>query len=98
MGRKPKIGDPRSGGFSGAGRDHWTFCLTDLLAGGGTQGGQTYGTSDKHGGYPDDRRVTPSDIARTVYHTMGIHDLTAIDSQDRPYNLQEDGRPRLELL
>ena len=98
MGRKPKIGDPRSGGFSGAGRDHWTFCLTDLLVGGGIQGGQTYGTSDKHGGYPDDRRVTPSDIARTVYHTMGIHDLTAIDSQDRPYNLQEDGRPLLELL
>src|SRR5262249_41124402 len=24
MGRKPKIGDPRSGGVSGAGRDHWT--------------------------------------------------------------------------
>ncbi len=98
MGRKPKIGDPRSGGFSGAGRDHWTYCLTDLLAGGGIQGGQTYGTSDKHGGYPADRRVTPSDIARTVYHTMGIHDLSATDSQDRPYNLQEDGRPLLELL
>jgi len=29
---------------------------------------------------------------------MGIHDLTATDSQDRPYNLQEDGRPLLELL
>ena len=98
MGRKPKIGDPRSGGVSGAGRDHWTYCLTDLLAGGGIQGGQTYGASDKHGGYPADRRVTPSDIARTVYHTMGIHDLSATDSQDRPYNLQEDGRPLLELL
>ncbi|MCH8129605.1 MAG: gamma-glutamyltransferase, partial [Acidobacteria bacterium] len=35
MGRKPKIGDPRSGGTSGAGRDHWTHCLTDILAGGG---------------------------------------------------------------
>ena len=98
MGRKPKIGDPRSGGVSGAGRDHWTYCLTDLLAGGGIQGGQTYGASDKHGGSPADRRVTPSDIARTVYHTMGIHDLSATDSQDRPYNLQEDGRPLLELL
>ncbi|MBT4844145.1 MAG: DUF1501 domain-containing protein, partial [Planctomycetaceae bacterium] len=26
MGRKPKIGDPRSGGVTGAGRDHWTHC------------------------------------------------------------------------
>ena len=34
MGRRPQIGDPRSGGFAGAGRDHWTYCLTDLLAGG----------------------------------------------------------------
>jgi uncharacterized protein (DUF1501 family) len=36
MGRKPKIGDPRSGGSTGAGRDHWTHCLTDVLAGGGS--------------------------------------------------------------
>ena len=43
MGRKPKIGDPRSGGVSGAGRDHWTHCLTDVLAGGGIRGGQKYG-------------------------------------------------------
>ena len=49
-------------------------------------------------GLAADRRGTPSDIARTVYHTMGIHDLSATDSQDRPYNLQEDGRPLLELL
>ncbi|MFN0197834.1 MAG: DUF1501 domain-containing protein [Planctomycetaceae bacterium] len=98
MGRRPKIGDPRSGGLSGAGRDHWTFCLTDLLAGGGIQGGQTYGTSDKYGEYPADRRVTPADVAKTVYHTMGIDDLSATDNQNRPYNLQEEGRPLLELL
>ena len=98
MGRRPKIGDPRSGGFAGAGRDHWTYCLTDLLAGGGIQGGQTFGTSDKHAAYPDNDRVTPSDIAKTVYHTMGIHDLSATDNQNRPYNLQEEGRALLELL
>ncbi|MFM7922716.1 MAG: DUF1501 domain-containing protein, partial [Planctomycetaceae bacterium] len=38
--------DPRSGGPSGAGRDHWTHCLTDVMAGGGLRGGQTYGSSD----------------------------------------------------
>ena len=98
MGRRPQIGDPRSGGFAGAGRDHWTYCLTDLLAGGGIQGGQTYGTSDKHGGYPDEDRVTPSDIAKTLYHAMGIHDLSATDRQNRPYQLQEEGRVLHELL
>ena len=98
MGRKPTIGDPRSGGFAGAGRDHWTYCLTDLLAGGGIQGGQTYGKSDQHAAYPFDNRVTPSDIAKTVYHTMGIHDLTAVDSQNRSYQLQEEGRVLHELL
>ncbi len=98
MGRRPRIGDPRTGGAGGAGRDHWTYCLTDLLAGGGIRGGQTYGASDRYGEYPADRRVTPADIARTVYHTMGIHDLTAIDSQNRPWNVQEEGRPLLELM
>src|SRR5690606_17160124 len=35
MGRAPKIGDRRSGGVSGAGRDHWTHCMSVLMAGGG---------------------------------------------------------------
>jgi len=87
MGRKPKIGDPRSGGSGGNGRDHWTYCLTDLLAGGGIRGGQTYGSTDRLGGYPADLPVTPADITRTVYHAMGINDLTATDKQGRLYNL-----------
>ena len=98
MGRRPKIGDPRSGGISGAGRDHWTYCLTDLMAGGGIRGGQTYGTSDKFGEYPADRRVTPADIAHTIYQAMGIQDLTATDNQNRPYNLLDQGRPLIELF
>ena len=91
MGRKPKIGDPRSGGASGAGRDHWTHCLTDLLAGGGIRGGQTYGSSDRFAEYPAQRLVTPADITKTVYHAMGIDNLEAFDSQNRPYNLLAEG-------
>lgn len=98
MGRKPKIGDPRSGGPSGAGRDHWTHCLTDVLAGGGIRGGQTYGASDRFGEYPADKRVTPADVTKTVYHAMGVRDLEASDSQGRPYNLLADGQPILELF
>jgi uncharacterized protein (DUF1501 family) len=98
MGRKPKIGDPRSGGTTGAGRDHWTHCLSVLLAGGGVRGGQTYGTSDKRGEYPADRTVTPADVAKTVYHAMGIADLEARDREGRPYNLLADGEPIRDLF
>ncbi|MFM7516383.1 MAG: DUF1501 domain-containing protein [Pirellula sp.] len=92
MGRKPKIGDPRSGGTSGAGRDHWTHCLSVLLAGGGIRGGLTYGTTDRYAEYPAENPVTPADVAKTVYKAVGINDLQATDTQGRPYHLLEEGR------
>ena len=98
MGRKPKIGDPRSGGASGAGRDHWTHCLTDVLAGGGIRGGQAYGSSDRYGEFPADNPVTPADVIRTVYHTMGIDDLEAVDAEGRPFNLLQHGMTLNDLL
>lgn len=98
MGRKPKIGDPRSGGASGSGRDHWTHCMTNVLAGGGVRGGQVVGSSDRLAEYPANRPLTPADIAKTVYHAMGIHDLEARDLQGRPYHLLSEGKPLLELF
>jgi hypothetical protein len=98
MGRTPKIGDPRSGGVYGAGRDHWTHCQTDVLAGGGIRGGQTYGSSDKIAAYPADRPVTPADVTKTVYHAMGINDLVAYTNERRPYSLLEEGAVIRELF
>ncbi|QDT90020.1 DUF1501 domain-containing protein [Gimesia algae] len=98
MGRKPKIGDPRSGGISGAGRDHWTHCLTDVLAGGGIKGGQTFGASDRYGEYPLNSPVTPADVTHTVYHAMGIDDLIAYDKLERPYHLLDDSKPLTSLF
>ena len=98
MGRKPKIGDPRSGGVKGQGRDHWTHCLSDVLVGGGIRGGQTYGASDRFGGYPADLAITPADVTKTVYHAMGIRDLTASDRSGRVYNLLDAGKPILKLF
>ena len=98
MGRTPKIGDPRSGGTVGAGRDHWTHCQTVLLAGGGIKGGQHYGSSDPRAEYPADKPITPAHVAKTVYHAMGIDDLAATDSQGRPYDLLQDGHPLHELF
>jgi uncharacterized protein (DUF1501 family) len=98
MGRKPRIGDPRSSGVNGAGRDHWTACMSVLLAGGGIRGGQVFGASDARAEYPADNPVAPEHIARTVYHAMGINDLTATDREGRPIHLLEEGRALTELF
>ncbi len=98
MGRTPKIGDVRSGGVSGAGRDHWTHCLTDVLVGGGVRGGQTYGASDRLAEYPADKPVTPAHVAKTIYHAMGIDDLEITDREGRPQNLLTDGEPLIDLF
>jgi uncharacterized protein (DUF1501 family) len=98
MGRKPRVGDPRSGGKGGAGRDHWTRCMSVLLAGGGIRGGRAYGASDKHAEYPADNIVGPEDIARTVFYSLGIDDLTAVDREGRPFHLMDSGRALTELF
>jgi hypothetical protein len=98
MGRTPKIGDPRSGGPSGAGRDHWTHCQSVLMAGGGIRGGQVFGSSDRLGEYPDEHPLTPADIAKTVYAATQTEDLMAYDSEGRPYNLLEQGQPIHQLF
>jgi uncharacterized protein (DUF1501 family) len=98
MGRNPRIGDPRSGGPKGAGRDHWTHCMSVLLAGGGVRGGQVYGSSDKVAAYPADRPVAPEDVARTVYHALGIDDLQVADREGRPFPLVPEGRVIGELF
>ena len=98
MGRRPKIGDPRSGGVGGAGRDHWLSCLSVLLAGGGIRGGQTYGSSDKRAEYPADKPVGPEHIAHTIYHAMGINDLSAVSADGQRFHLMEDGFPLTDLF
>jgi uncharacterized protein (DUF1501 family) len=98
MGRKPKVGDPRSGGPNGAGRDHWTACMSVLMAGGGIRGGQVYGTTDRYAEYPADNPVSAEDVAHTLFHAMGIDDLTARDRDGRQFNLIEQGRVIGELF
>jgi len=98
MGRTPKIGDRRSGGVAGAGRDHWTHCQSIVMAGGGVKGGQFYGTSDKRGEYPADKPVTPADVAKTIYQQMGVHDLEAKDPDGRVFNLLDEGSPIAGIL
>jgi uncharacterized protein (DUF1501 family) len=65
FGRTPRINKD-------AGRDHWGLCQSVLLAGGGIQGGQVYGSSDRIGAYPTADPVDPVDVHATLYHCLGL--------------------------
>jgi hypothetical protein len=58
------------------GRDHWPGVWSVLFAGGKVRGGQVIGASNKDGGEPKDRPVSPAEIAATVYKGLGV-DLNA---------------------
>ncbi len=81
FGRTPKIN--RLGG-----RDHWGFCQSVLMAGGGVRGGQVHGSSDAHAAYAAETPVSPDDLAATVLHVLGIPlDQEMRDPQNRPLPL-----------
>jgi hypothetical protein len=91
MGRTPRIN-------KGAGRDHWSFCYSILMAGGGVRGGQVYGSSDRSAAYPSTNPVSPADIAATIYHCLGIDCATHVtDQQGRPL-VVGTGKPLRALL
>lgn len=81
MGRTPRINKE-------AGRDHWSFCYSVVMAGGGIRGGQVYGSSDRNAAYPSTSPVSPADIAATIYHCLGIDPRSLLmDQQGRPIGL-----------
>lgn len=81
-----------------AGRDHWAPCYTQLLAGGGIRGGQTYGASDRIGAYVKDLPVTPDDYMATILHAFGYAPETAVDDQfNRPHRIST-GTPVTDLF
>ncbi len=78
MGRTPRVN-------GSAGRDHWSFCYSVVLAGGGVRGGQVHGSSDRSASYPSTHPVSPADLAATVYHCLGIDPRAHVtDQQGRP--------------
>jgi hypothetical protein len=82
FGRTPRINN------QGGGRDHWNFCYSLLLAGGGIKGGYVHGASDRIGARPSLNPVTPADLIATIYHCLGIPaDLELRDRLNRPMAL-----------
>jgi hypothetical protein len=90
FGRSPVFSQRGTGG-----REHWSNCMSMLVAGGGLTHGQVVGSTDTKGGEVKEGRVTPSDLGATVFRHLGI-DLDAqwIDLQGRPQAIvTEGGRP-----
>jgi hypothetical protein len=83
-----------------AGRGHWQNVMSMVMAGGGLRHGQVIGSTDRKGYDVATRRVSPSDLAATVYRYLGI-DLDAhwTNPQGRPVPIvTEGGRPIEELF
>ena len=91
FGRTPKINKK-------AGRDHWPGCFSVAFAGAGVKGGYVHGASDKIAAYPTRDKVSPEDVAATIYHALGVSRKTElIDHAGRPFPLNT-GKPLLELF
>lgn len=102
MGRNPILGRSVTGAAANAanpgGRNHWQYCWSMALAGGGVHGGTVVGQSDELAGYPDGEAFYPNDIAATVYHALGIDPRSeVVDMEGRPLVIN-DGTPIVRLF
>jgi uncharacterized protein (DUF1501 family) len=88
---------PRMNGH--AGRDHWSDCFSVMMGGGGIQGGQVIGASEKWGGGVLEQLVTPQDLLATVYQALRVPLETHYeDASGRPVSIVGSGRPIQRLI
>lgn len=93
FGRTPKIN------ANDGGRDHWNYCYTVMLAGGGIKPGFVYGASDKTGAFPADRPTSPGDVIATMYALLGLDpDGEVHDFMDRPHRIAPKGDVLVDLI
>src|SRR5947209_17753917 len=79
FGRSPQRGVSTSGnGNSADGRDHWPYCFTAVVAGGGARRGFVWGKSDKTASAPLENPVHPRELLATIYHCIGINPATLV--------------------
>ena len=93
FGRTPRING------NGGGRDHWNFCYSVMLVGGGFQPGLIHGSSDATGAFPASHPLVPGDIISTIYSALGVNPVTEIyDQFQRPYRVVPGGEVVSDLL
>ena len=96
FGRTPEINPD-------GGRDHWPYCWSLVIGGGGLAVGQVVGASDERGA-SGDRRITMGDLFATIYKAMGIDwHKEYMHPIGRPVKIAnsidgETGRPIPELI
>jgi hypothetical protein len=103
VGRTPRISPIAPGGKNASGevftpgRHHWGDAFPCLLAG-GIRPGRVVGSTDRDGGLPTTEAFTPSDLAATVFHPMGVGPGAEFrDPEGRPYRVYR-GEPIRPLL
>jgi hypothetical protein len=79
FGRSPQRGVSTSGNQNNDdGRDHWPYCYTGIVAGGGSKRGFVYGKSDATASAPLENPVHPIELLASVYHSLGINPATIV--------------------
>ncbi len=82
-----------------AGRDHWSYCYSVMLAGAGVRGGTVYGASDAQAAFVKDNPVSPADLCATIYECLGIDpEMPVHDRVGRPVPVAQGGRAVREVL
>jgi hypothetical protein len=99
FGRTPKVGQvTANAGTDSQGRDHWPFCYSIVLAGGGVQGGKIVGKADRYTAYPAADPHTPADLNATMLWALGLDPETEMyDPLGRPLPLSR-GTPIRSLF
>ena len=72
------------------GREHHNWAFSSWLAGGGTQGGIVYGSTDEYGMRPAENPVHVHDFHATILHLMGLdHKRLTYRHSGRDYRLTD---------
>jgi hypothetical protein len=82
------------------GRDHWPYCFTAFLAGGGIKGGVSYGETDDAGRLPTEGKpIKPEDLNATIAYALGLplNDVQYSPS-GRPFTIAHKGEPLFDVL
>jgi uncharacterized protein (DUF1501 family) len=92
FGRSPKVN-------AAAGRDHWNYCYSVMMAGGGFKRGYVHGASDRSGAFPARDALTPAELLATLYQQLGIPPDTILHDQlGRPHRLVPTGNRQPALI
>ncbi len=87
FGRTPDIN-------TNVGRDHYPKAFSAMLAGGGIQGGMTYGKTDKEGREVIENKVQIPDLNASIAYALGLPlDQVIYSPTKRPFTIADRGQP-----